>query len=232
MTTKKLKPRYLGSSSLQENQLPHELTKVPKGSVVGTTRGESLGGTDVTKKRPKSGDSASSPPAHIAAIMAKPQEAWTLDDWRLIAADLRRMHQEALDGWGKSVVELEEHAELVKRQAQLIRDLRDDQNLIFRILELPPDHSSLSPTRTIGRPRKERKWLVDAFEKMSADFRAANPKSRVTDMTVLTWHFGNSFESSGLRRSRAQNPDFKSKLKTICNALSAERNPQKRNPEK
>ena len=92
----------------------------------------------------------------------------------------------------------------------------------------PAPLANHTPKRGRGRPRKYQWDLLGWFENVKAEFVAANPGKRPTDMNVLNFYCEREFTRQGLRISRVHTPEYQAKIRTIRKQISDRRNPNQK----
>ena len=166
--------------------------------------------------------------------MDSEKAGWGLAEWKAHAEALEAALDSAMDGWGRTVKELEQSGEVLATMAE---DGERQISLLSIGLSLAEEaqkqRETLAPQkRGRGRPRKveDDTWLLTAFNEMKAEFQATNKFRRPTDNAVLTWFFGREFERNGGRASHAKSAVFQGKLKRFRNRLGDVRNPIRKSP--
>lgn len=159
--------------------------------------------------------------------MKNDRTKWGKADWQAYALAVEAAHQAALDGWGVTVAELENHSNLLHQQVEQINRLQSQSAslslALMTVLDLKENEpTGLSEGRKPGRPRKDKNaaMLLALVEGEKPAFLAANPNLRASDPAVLSWFFENEYRKHGLRAQRVNTAEFKKKLKTMCNVIS------------
>ena len=152
---------------------------------------------------------------------------WGKGEWQAHALAVESAYRSALDGWGVTVAELENHSSLLHQRDELINTLLEsriaDLSTFTAILNLMQDELSRdSGKRKRGRPGKQEQGtiLLAFIERQKPAFNEAHPESRASDPAVISWYFENLYRNLGLRPQRVNSIVFKKKLKTMCNKIS------------
>ena len=166
--------------------------------------------------------------------MDSEEAGWGLAEWKAHAEWLEAALESAMDDWGRTVQELEKAG---KTLATMAGNNERESSLLSIALSLAEETQKQREKLALekrgrGRPRKvvDDTLLLNAFNEMKVEFRAANKFQKPTDNAVLTWYFGRQFERYGESASYAKSPKFQGKLKRFRNRLGDVRNPLRKIP--
>lgn len=160
--------------------------------------------------------------------MDEGKEKWSIDKWMAYALALKAAHDNALDGWGETVRELERHAALVT-------ELRERNELLVKHVGLVNDLITMLPAkahakRRRGRPKKHdgMNWANWYERQCLPKFQEQNPGASCGMQRVLTWYFQQVLKEQGGNPYRAKTKEFAGKVKTLMNLISDQRHPSPR----
>lgn len=150
---------------------------------------------------------------------------WGRTEWQAYALALEQAHQSALDGWGVTVDELEQHSALLKEYRAEADLMRNHIALLQKLQSLQPPSPQLKKNR--GRPRKNGLGIsdLDLFESIKADYLKTYPNTDPSDKDVIEWSFARMFERHGMRASRVKERRVQGQIKTFQNRVSNARHP-------
>lgn len=157
---------------------------------------------------------------------------WGLAEWKAHAEALEAALDSAMEGWGRTVDELEQSGKVLAK----INEAGERQNSLLSIAVALAEETRKqleeagAVKRGRGRPKKitDDSWMIAAFGEWEADFKAANKYEKATDTNVINWAFEKMFARHNLPVEKVRRKSYQSKLKTFKNRLGDVRNPPRK----